>query len=66
MTCLTANNISISGTGKVKSDSLTCSVRTFVQGRTWHARGFRMYYAIIKHKVMNLGGSRFFHMNRNQ
>jgi len=61
-----AKNRSISGTGKVKSDSLTCSVRTFVQGRTWHARGFRMYNAIIKHKMLNVRGRRFFNMNINR
>jgi len=54
MTCLTANNRSVSGTGKVKSDSLTCNVRSFVQGRTWHARGFRMCDAIIKRKMLIL------------
>ena len=66
MTCLTLNNRSISGTGKVKSDSLTCGVCTFVQGRTRHARGFRMCYAIMKHRMLNLRGGRFFHMNRNR
>ena len=66
MTCLTLNNRSISGTGKVNSDSLTCGVCTFIQGRTRHARGFRMCYAIMKHRMLNLRGGRFFHMNRNR
>jgi hypothetical protein len=65
MTGWTVNNRSISGTGKVKSDSWTCSVCTFLQGRTWHARGFTKCYAIIKRNMLSLRGSRFFHMIRN-